>query len=99
MLRVALSKPIEASNQSLIAYTPTWHPQSKCNKELFSASESCVLAVLITAAFPQAKSVCNAWSDTHWQPAQTFPAWLQRLQRLQRRGEISASSPHPLLVV
>lgn len=72
------------------AKMPAWHPWFKCNKELYSASESCLLAVLCTAAFPEAKSVCNAWSDTHWQPAQTFPAWLQWLQR---QGEIPVPLP------
>lgn len=72
---------------------PAWRPRFKCNKELFSASESCVPAVRSTAAFPGSKSMCNAWSDTHWQPAQTFPAWLQRLQR---QGEIPAT-PLPCL--
>lgn len=76
------------------AYLPAWRPQFKCNKELFSASESCAPAVLSAAAFPEAKSVCNAWSDTHWQPAQTFPAWLQRLQR---QGEIPEHPQPPPL--
>lgn len=71
---------------------PAWRPRFECNKELFSASESCVLAAWSTAAFPGSKSVCNAWSDTHWQPAQTFPA---RLQRLQRQREIPANPPPP----
>ena len=73
---------------------PAWRPRFRCNKELFSAaSESCVCRrSRSTAAFPGSKSVCNAWSDAHWQPAQTFPAWLRRLQR---QGEIPATPPPP----
>lgn len=53
---------------------PAWRRCFKRNKELVLAWESCLPAALWAAAFPEAKSVCNAWSDTHWQPAQTFPA-------------------------
>lgn len=69
----------------LWAFMPAWHSWFECNKELLSASESSALAVWSAAAFPGTKSVCNAWSDTHWQPAQTFPARLHRLQ--SQRGD------------
>ncbi len=90
-LRVHVPGVFEHPVNPLLAFMPAWRPWFKCNKELSSASESCVPAVQSTAAFPGSKSVCNAWSDAHWQPAQTFPAWLQRLQR---QGEIPAAPLH-----
>lgn len=78
------------SSQSFVNLYASVASRFKCNKELLPALESGFPAVWSAAAFPGSKSVCNAWSDAHWQPPQTFPAWLQRLQR---RGEIPQTNP------